>query len=89
MKKLTGAVIAAAVAGLFMAGRAIAGDQAGGHDAKVCCSGGNACKGKGACKGQDNSCSGKNGCKGKGWVKMEGADACTKASGKVVDCPKM
>lgn len=93
MKKFTGAVIATAVAGLFLAGKGMTDEKkaevAKKTDAKVCCEGANACKGKGSCHGKDNACAGKNGCKGKGWVKTESAESCTKDSGKVVDCPKM
>lgn len=92
--KITGAIVAAAVAGLFVAGQASAEEKkadAGkkAEEAKVCCEGSNACKGKGACHGKDNACAGKNGCKGKGWVKADNAEACTKDHGKVVECPKM
>lgn len=97
MKKsnVKGAVLAAAVAGLFFSGKVMAAEEKKAEEpkkaeeAKICCEGSNACKGKGSCHGKDNACAGKNGCKGKGWVKVSSADACTKDSGKVVDCPKM
>jgi hypothetical protein len=79
---IKGAMVAAAVAGLF----ATATPQvavAGAPDApkKGRCEGGNACKGKGACSGAKNSCAGQNGCKGKGWTEST-ADDCKKAGGK-------
>ncbi len=86
-KKQTGAMVAAAVAGLFLAGKAMAQTPTGAvkpeaKPAKVHCEGVNECKGKGACKGADNSCGGKNGCKGKGWVDMTQAD-CNAAKAKM------
>ena len=63
-----GALIAAAVAGLFTTGAPLLASAK--DAAKVHCQGVNACKGKGGCKGADNSCKGQNGCKGKGFVEM-------------------
>ena len=64
----SGAALAAAAAGLLMAGSAIstsfAADAA--MDAKGHCVGGNACKGTSACKTATNACAGKNACKGHG-----------------------
>jgi hypothetical protein len=76
-----GALIAAAVAGLFTsaAPMLVSAKEA----AKVHCSGVNACKGKGGCKGADNSCKGQNGCKGKGWVEMS-EKKCKDKGGTVV-----
>jgi hypothetical protein len=79
-KQMRGAVIAAAVAGLFVAGHAVAAENGGGEAAKVKCVGGNACKGKGACQSADHSCAGENSCKGKGWI-MTSSDADCKAKG--------
>lgn len=86
-KKLTGTILAAAVAGFFASGQAIADHQEQKQEAgeKVCCS--NSCKGKSACAGADHSCAGKNACAGKGWVKSS-AEQCAKDGGKVVECPK-
>ena len=81
-KQVKGALIAAAVAGLFMTGQAFAAEGEGGQPAKVKCMGGNACKGKGACGGADHSCAGQNSCKGKGWIMSSEAD-CKAAGGKV------
>lgn len=77
---MKGAVIATAVAGLFLAKGSLAAEPAGKGEAKqVKCEGGNGCKGQGACGGADHDCAGKNTCKGKGWV-MLSADEC-KAKG--------
>lgn len=67
-----GAVIATAVAGLFIARGAIAQEQGAKTSASktVHCEGVNACKGKGACAGAGHDCAGKNDCKGKGWLDM-------------------
>ena len=62
-----GKLVAAAVAGMFLAAPAFA-QAANAGDAKVKCEGANSCKGTGSCKSASNDCSGKNGCKGKGWV---------------------
>lgn len=84
-RKMIGAVVATAVAGLFLAGRAIAAEEAGKkEEAKIHCSGINACSGKGGCKSADNACKGKNGCKGKGWVEVKTEKECTDKSGKVM-----
>lgn len=86
-----GALMATAVAGLFIAGFACKkeGDAtntgtaatSGGGDAEmVKCMGVNECKGQGACSAADgsHSCAGKNECKGKGWIKMSKSDCETK-----------
>jgi hypothetical protein len=76
-----GALVASAVAGLFVAATpAIV--HAKGH-AKVKCSGINDCKGKGACKSATSSCKGMNDCKGKGWVETSDKE-CKKKNGTVV-----
>lgn len=82
--KVTGAFVAAAVAGLMMTGKVMATD---GHDhkaadGKVHCSGINECKGKSACKGADHACKGSNSCKGKGVIETTEAD-CKAKGGKV------
>lgn len=86
-KKLTGALVATAVAGLFLAGNSFAQatgtSAAAAKEAKtVKCWGGNECKGKGSCKGEANACAGKNGCKGKAWINTTEADC--KAKGGTV-----
>ena len=85
-KQIKGALIATAVAGLFLTAHAArAGDApaAGGEAAKVKCQGGNDCKGKGSCGAADHSCAGQNSCKGKGWIMTTPAD-CQAKGGKVV-----
>lgn len=84
-KKLKGALIATAVAGLFAAGGAVADDAAGGTDAEVKCLGVNECKGTSQCGVPgEHSCHGANSCKGKGWIKMSEKD-CKEKGGKVLD----
>jgi hypothetical protein len=84
-KQVTGALLAAAVAGMFFTGSARAADKdSGGEGAKVKCMGGNSCKGKGACATADHSCAGQNSCKGKGWIETNTEADCTAAGGKVV-----
>ena len=88
-KQIKGALIATAVAGLFVASHAFAaegGESGGGAAAKVKCVGGNDCKGKGACGGAGHSCAGENSCKGKGWIMTSDADC--KAKGGTVDTGK-
>ena len=81
-KKVTGALVATAVAGMFMAGHAIAADTTATVAAKVKCEGVNECKGKGQCAGAAHSCAGKNECKGKGWITIEEKE-CTEKGGTV------
>jgi hypothetical protein len=83
-KRLTGAAIAAAAAGLFAMGHAapVLADDAG----KIQCEGVNSCKGKGDCKGTKNSCEGKNSCKGQGFKEMSKAD-CEKAKAAIASKP--
>jgi len=78
-----GAVVATAVAGLFLATGALAQAAEGKAEAKtVHCEGINACKGQGACGGATHDCAGKNDCKGKGWVKVSAAEC--KAKGGTI-----
>ena len=81
---LKGALIAAAVAAMFVAGSAIAADEGKSEAKSVKCSGTNACKGHGACAGAGHDCAGKNACKGQGWEKVSSAKECTDKGGKVV-----
>jgi hypothetical protein len=90
MNKVTGAVVASIVAGMFAA-TAFAADKAGTTKdagktttAKVKCSGVNDCKGKGECSGEGHGCAGHNDCKGKGWVTVDSSKACTDKGGSVV-----
>ena len=83
-KPVRGALIAAAVAGLFAANHAVAAEPDKGADSgQVKCMGGNSCKGKGACGTAEHSCAGQNACKGKGWIQTSEAE-CKAAGGKVV-----
>ena len=66
---LKGALIAAAVAGLFVANAARAADEGKSEAKEVKCAGVNACKGHGACAGAGHGCAGKNACKGQGGCK--------------------
>lgn len=83
---LKGAVLASAVATLFSAGIATAGDKMvkTSGTAAVKCAGVNACAGKGGCKSVKNACAGKNACKGQSWVQEKSAKACTDQGGTVV-----
>ena len=81
---LKGALIAAAVAGLFVAGSARAADEGKSEAKTVKCAGSNACKGHGACAGAGHECAGKNACKGQGFEKLSSAKECTDKGGKVV-----
>ena len=81
-----GTVIAATVAGMFVANGAFAQAYRNAEElaAKVHCEGVNQCKGQSACKGAGHECAGKNDCKGKGWIAMS-ADDCKAKGGKVAD----
>jgi hypothetical protein len=79
------AILASAVASLFLAGAARAdGKTEMKKSSTVKCTGINSCGGKGACKSADNACSGKNSCKGKGWTATASEKECTDQGGKVV-----
>jgi hypothetical protein len=81
-KIVSQAVLASAVAGLFLAGGASSA-LADSHEseAKVKCEGVNECKGHGACKTAKNACAGKNGCDGQGYLMMTKAE-CDAAKAK-------
>jgi uncharacterized membrane protein len=75
-------LMAAAVAGLCLAGAAHAADDSSTKTAeKVKCFGVNACKGTGACAGAGHACSGQNGCKGQGFVETSSTE-CKQLGGK-------
>ena len=78
-----GLMLATAAAALFASGASLAveHDKAG-AEAKVHCSGVNACKGKSECKTATNSCKGQNKCAGQGWMSVTKAD-CDAKGGKV------
>ena len=82
-----GAMLASAVAALFLATTALAQEpgtaSSGGAQpqAKVKCVGGNACKGQSSCKTAQNDCKGQNACKGKGYVTTSSEGECTQKGG--------
>jgi hypothetical protein len=87
-KGTKGALLASAVATLFLATAAMAqepgaaassGAQMKGDTVK--CVGANACKGQGSCKSAQNDCKGQNACKGKGFVSTASPDECTQKGG--------
>ena len=91
MNKVTGAVVASVVAGLFAASAFAAttsSKDSKSTSSKVKCAGVNDCKGKGECSQADHSCAGNNGCKGKGWVTMDSEKACKAKGGTVYTEPK-
>jgi hypothetical protein len=77
------AVLASAVASLFLSGAAFAAKDAP-KKATVKCAGINSCAGKGSCSGADNSCSGKNSCGGKGWTATATEKECKDKKGTVI-----
>jgi hypothetical protein len=81
VKRLSGAALAVAAAGLFASQAVVPAAVAA--EAKVQCSGVNACKGKSDCATAKNGCHGQNECKGQGWVKMTEKEC--KAKGGVVE----
>jgi uncharacterized membrane protein len=84
MKQISrsGAVLAAAALSMAMTGMTFATAHA--EDAKVQCSGVNACKGHSECKSAASSCKGQNACKGQGWISTTKAE-CDAQGGKVVE----
>lgn len=76
-KRITGAILATAAAGMFSVAAipTVHAAQEG-----VMCAGVNACKGNSACKGAQSACKGQNACKGKGVVSMS-EDACKAIGG--------
>ena len=87
-KGTKGALLASAVATLFLATAAMAQDSgamsasgAQAQGAKVKCVGANSCKGQGSCKSAQNDCKGQNACKGKGFVTTTTTDECTQKGG--------
>jgi hypothetical protein len=77
------AVLASAVASLFLSGAAFAAKDTA-KKTTVKCAGLNSCAGKGSCASADNSCAGKNSCSGKGWTKTASEKECTDKGGKVL-----
>lgn len=87
VKKASGIAIASAAAALLLSGCGsnppAEKTMAAKSEAKVHCSGINACKGKGACGTAKHDCAGKNACKGQGWIKTS-KEECDTKGGKVV-----
>jgi len=82
--KVTGAMLATAVALIFAGNAAYAADSSDSTAAasQVKCVGGNACKGQSACQSAESSCKGRNSCKGKGYMMTPTAKECLAAGGK-------
>lgn len=79
VKKLTGAAIATAAAGLILSGcESMPGGGDAAKEASVHCHGINACKGTTACKTAGNACKGQNSCKGTGWLPMSKSECDSK-----------
>lgn len=86
------AMIASAVASMFLAAAARADDSQGKANKAaaptVKCAGINACKGQSSCAGANNSCATHNNCKGQGLTDTSSEKACKDAGGKVVVAKK-
>ena len=82
-RKVTGTLLATAVALAFTAIAANAGDAPGPSTQapQVKCLGANACKGQSACKTANNDCKGQNSCKGKGYVVTTDEKSCEAQGG--------
>lgn len=86
-KGTKGAILASAVATLFLATAAIAQEAgtatSGATQApgSVKCVGANSCKGMSSCKTAQNDCKGQNACKGKGFVMTTTQEVCTQKGG--------
>ena len=83
--RVTGAMLATAVALMFASNVARAADSSSPAPAaasQVKCVGGNACKGQSACQSANSGCQGQNACKGKGYVMTPTAKECVAAGGK-------
>jgi len=82
--KRASALVAAAAAGLLLAGCAHNGSMVTSmNDGTVHCKGVNACKGQTSCKSATNDCKGKNNCKGQGWLGMSEKE-CEAKGGTVI-----
>jgi hypothetical protein len=82
--KITGAMLATAVALIFAGNNLYAADSTDSTAAasQVKCVGGNACKGQSLCQSANSGCKGQNACKGKGYVMTPTAKECVAAGGK-------
>ena len=76
LQTISGAALAIAAAGLFLT--AGVPTTAVADDAKIHCTGVNACKGKAECKTAKNDCKGQNACKGQGYVSLSEKECKTK-----------
>jgi hypothetical protein len=79
-KNTSGVTAATAAALLF--GTAFSATALASDEAKIHCTGVNACKGQAACKSATNACKGQNSCKGKGFLETT-RKACDDAKAKV------
>jgi len=80
LRNTSGVAVATAAAMLF--GTGLVSTAVAGTDAKIHCTGVNACKGQSACKSANNACKGQNSCKGKGFLEMTKAE-CKDAKDKM------
>ncbi len=81
--RLTGAMLATAVALICASNTAYAADSSNSAaPSQVKCVGGNACKGQSLCQSAESGCKGQNACKGKGYVMTPTAKECIAAGGK-------
>jgi hypothetical protein len=85
LKNTSGAALATAAAMLF--GTSLVSTAFAGSDAKIQCTGVNACKGQSACKSANNACKGQNACKGKGFLEMT-PEQCKDAQARARDLLK-
>lgn len=81
-KKITGAALALAAAGLMGISTLSMAEGKGAQAKSVHCHGVNSCKGHNDCKSASNACKGKASCKGKGFVSMS-KSACDNIGGKI------
>ena len=87
--KVTGAMLATAVALVFMGSAVQAADSSDSSaPSQVKCVGGNSCKGQSLCQSASSGCKGQNACKGKGYVMTPSAKECVAAGGKPESAPK-
>jgi hypothetical protein len=80
LKNTSSAALATAAAIFF--GTGFVSTSFAGSDAKIQCTGVNACKGQSACKNANNACKGQNSCKGKGFLEMT-QEECKDAQQKI------
>jgi hypothetical protein len=81
LRRLSGAALAVAAAGVFVTagvGTTVAAEKDAVH-----CAGINSCKGQSDCKGAKNDCKGQNSCKGQGFKDVTEKE-CKEQGGKVI-----